>query len=350
MGTDNIAAELPRLLTGLPGYDASQLFVLCDEHTAELCLPLLSGAIAVPDGHLITLPPGDDHKNLDSCRQVWQRLSEGGATRHATLLNLGGGMICDLGGFCASTFKRGIGFVNIPTTLLAQVDASLGGKTGVNLGDLKNEIGVFRQADLVLVSTEWLTTLDEANRLSGLAEMLKHGCIASTPHLDALLWTDIAHCAPRQLAPLVADSIAIKERVVLSDPEETGLRKALNFGHTAGHAFETLALRRGQPVLHGWAVAWGMVCELMLSEQLAGLPTPAAFCVAERINALYGKPPFEPDDVPQLLELMHHDKKNSSAEHINFTLLPRLGQVSIDQTVEDNDIVVLINKYLGIRD
>lgn len=326
-------------------HDERQVFALADTTTASLCLPRLR--LHIPPERVITIPAGDEHKDYHSLLHVWQTLSDAGATRHALLICVGGGMVCDLGGFAAATFKRGIECCNVPTTLLAQVDASLGGKTGMNLGDLKNEVGAFRQPDHVLIDTALLDTLDRDNMLSGAAEMIKHGCIADVTHLEEALAIDFEHPDLTALAPLVARSIAIKEAVVEADPHEQGPRKALNFGHTLGHAFETLCLRRGTPTLHGHAVAWGMVCELMLSEQLAGLPTPAAFYVAERIDSLYGRPPFTPDDADQLAELTRHDKKNADTSHINFTLLPRLGEALVDQTATTDLVSRLLRRYLA---
>ncbi len=206
---------------------------------------------------LIVIEATDAHKDFASLMTVWKHLSEGGATRHTLLINIGGGMVTDLGGFAASTFKRGINYINIPTTLLSMVDASVGGKTGINFLGLKNEIGVFNNAKSVILDTKFLKTLDVENMLSGYAEMLKHGLINNEKMLGELLTFDIEKPDLVELKRMVAESVAVKQRIVTEDPTEKGIRKALNLGHTAGHAFESFALKH-KPVLHGYAVAWGL--------------------------------------------------------------------------------------------
>ena len=259
------------------------------------------------------------------------------------MVNLGGGMVTDLGGFAASTFKRGIQFINIPTTLLAMVDASVGGKTGVNFGGLKNEIGVFQNADSVILDTIFLRTLDEENLLSGYAEMLKHSLIS-----DAKMWAEHLNYTPlttnsSPLTSMLAQSVAVKQRIVTEDPTEKGLRKALNLGHTAGHAFESLALER-KPVLHGYAVAWGLVVELYLSVVKCGFPTEQLHQTARFIKEHYGRMAISCDDYPRLLELMHHDKKNEGSA-INFTLLGGIGDIRINQTASEDDIKEALDFY-----
>ena len=243
-----------------------RLFVLTDETTHRLCLPVVAGYSCMKPAERITIGATDANKTLDSLSHVWSELQRLGATRHSLMVNLGGGMVTDLGGFAASTFKRGISYINIPTTLLSMVDASVGGKTGINFGGLKNEIGVFNNARSVILDTVFLKTMDEENLLSGYAEMLKHGLISNEP-----MWAELMRFSPltsnlQPLAKMVADSVAVKQRIVLEDPTEQGIRKALNLGHTAGHAFESLALER-KPVLHGYAVAWGLIVELWLSRR-----------------------------------------------------------------------------------
>ena len=242
-----------------------KLFILTDEHTHRLCRPHLDGIPALDGAEEIIIGAEDVHKNLETLAAVWQALSEKGASRHSLLINLGGGMVTDLGGFAASTFKRGIAYINVPTTLLAMVDASVGGKTGINFNGLKNEIGVFAPAACVLLETEFLRSLDDHNFFSGYAEMLKHGLISTPEHLAELLAFDTEKIDYTLLKSMVGRSVQVKERIVEEDPLEHGIRKALNLGHTVGHAFESLALAENRPVLHGYAVAWGLVCELYLS-------------------------------------------------------------------------------------
>ena len=319
-----------------------RLFVLTDETTKECCLPVVKDYPCLAGAQVITIKATDSHKDLESVSHVWSELQRGGATRHSLMVNLGGGMVTDLGGFAASTFKRGIQFINIPTTLLAMVDASVGGKTGVNFGGLKNEIGVFQNADSVILDTIFLRTLDEENLLSGYAEMLKHSLIS-----DAKMWAELLSekviVKSEKFASAIEKSVAVKQRIVLEDPTEKGLRKALNLGHTAGHAFESLALER-KPVLHGYAVAWGLVVELYLSVVKCGFPTEQLHQTARFIKEHYGRMAISCDDYPRLLELMHHDKKNEGSD-INFTLLGGIGDIRINQTASEDDIKEALDFY-----
>ena len=229
----------------------------------RLCLPLLQDIALLKDAEQIVIGPEDVHKNLETLAYVWNQLSNRGATRHSLLINLGGGMVTDLGGFAAATFKRGIACINIPTTLLSMIDAAVGGKTGINFNGLKNEIGSFYPADQVMIDSQFLKTLDMPNLLSGYGEMLKHGLISQPSHWSELLTFDFAHIDYALLQKLIGQSVQVKEDIVEKDPYEQSIRKALNFGHTIGHAFESFALKTNHPVLHGYAVAWGMVCELI---------------------------------------------------------------------------------------
>lgn len=319
------------------------IFVLADETTAQCCLPVIEKLSCMKDAKSIVIEATDTHKDLQSLSHVWQELSKGKATRHTLLINIGGGMVTDLGGFAASTFKRGINYINIPTTLLSMVDASVGGKTGINFLGLKNEIGVFNNASSVILDTEFLKTLDMENMLSGYAEMLKHGLISNEKMLGELLAFDIEKPDLVQLKRMVADSVAVKQRIVTDDPTEKGIRKALNLGHTAGHAFESLALQR-KPVLHGYAVAWGLVVELYLSAIKTGFPTDKMRQTVRFILDHYGKMAITCDDYPTLLELMTHDKKNIAGV-INFTLLGGVGDILINQTATKDEIYEAFDFY-----
>jgi 3-dehydroquinate synthase len=286
----------------------------------------------------ITIGAGDQHKTLDTLTHVWSELQRMGATRHSLMINLGGGMVTDLGGFAASTFKRGIHYINIPTTLLSMVDASVGGKTGINFGGLKNEIGVFNNADSVILDTTFLKTLDQPNLLSGYAEMLKHALISNEKMWAEHLRFDLTH-----LAQMVADSVAVKQHIVTEDPTERGLRKALNLGHTAGHAFESLALEH-TPILHGYAVAYGLIVELYLSCVKTGFPTDKMHQTVQFIKEQYGKMTITCNDYPRLLQFMHHDKKNEGSA-INFTLLAGIGELRINQTATEEEIMEALDFY-----
>ena len=321
-----------------------RLFILVDEHTRELCLPLISGFGYLNDANIITIGAEDVHKNVETLVHVWQSLGDGGASRHSLMINLGGGMVTDLGGFAASTFKRGIKYINIPTTLLAMVDASVGGKTGINFNGLKNEIGVFSPAEYVLIDTEFLKSLDTRNLLSGYAEMLKHGIISTTDHWAELLNFNMTDIDYKALQALVAKSVQIKEGIVAEDPFEKGIRKALNLGHTAGHAFESLALETNRPVLHGYAVAWGIVCELYFSHLRTGFPKDKLRQTVQFIKDHYGVFTFDCKQYDRLYQFMTHDKKNN-AGIINFTLMGEIGDIRINQSANQEEIFEMLDFY-----
>ena len=319
------------------------LFVLCDETTERLCLPVVADYECMKAAQRIVIKDTDTNKTLDSVTHVWSELQRLGATRHSLMINLGGGMVTDLGGFAASTFKRGIQYINIPTTLLSMVDASVGGKTGINFGGLKNEIGVFNNASSVILDTTFLRTMDHENLLSGYAEMLKHGLISNDK-----MWSELLNFSPltSDLSPLnqmVAESVAVKQRIVTEDPTEQGIRKALNLGHTAGHAFESMALER-KPILHGYAVAYGLIVELYLSCVKTGFPQDKMRQTVSFIKENYGRMAITCDDYPHLIALMHHDKKNTGHD-INFTLLGDIGDIRINQTASEDDIKDALDFY-----
>lgn len=320
------------------------LFILTDETTQTQCWPVISNFACLQEAQHIMIRSTDDHKNLESLAHVWSELGRLGGTRHSLLINLGGGMVTDLGGFAASTFKRGIAYINIPTTLLAMVDASVGGKTGINFNGLKNEIGVFNPAATVILDTEFLKTLDRSNLCSGYAEMLKHGLISNEANWNELLAFDLDNVDYKKLQDMVATSVAIKECVVEEDPFEQGIRKALNLGHTVGHALESLAMKEGRTVLHGYAVAWGLVCELYLSALKTGFPKDKMRQAIYYIKEYYGTFTFTCKEYDQIYELMTHDKKNTSG-HINFTLLGQVGDIRINQTAEKEDIFQMLDFY-----
>lgn len=316
------------------------LFVLTDDQTAKLCYPFVKEVIT--DAHRITISAGDDNKHIDTLCHVWNELSTHGATRHSLLINLGGGMVTDLGGFAAATYKRGIQYINIPTTLLSMVDAAIGGKTGINFQALKNEIGAFYPADAVIVSSQFLETLDTENLASGFAEMLKHGLISNVSHWSSLMNLNLSNPNLKELQELILESIQTKEDIVKQDPTEQGIRKALNLGHTLGHAFETLAMRRNTPCLHGYAVAWGLIGELYLSHVHLNFPTTILRQTIAYIKDIYGTFNFDCRDYETLYELMLHDKKNVGSE-IRFTLLSNIGDIHTDQTVGHDEIFEMLD-------
>lgn len=317
-----------------------RIFVLSDENTARHCWPSLKSFYCLKDATLITTPAGDANKSLDAVVKVWQELEKGGATRHSCLINLGGGMVTDLGGFAASTFKRGMDFINMPTTLLAMVDAAIGGKTGFNFGGLKNEIGVFSNARFVILNTGFLKTLDESNLRAGYAEMLKHGLIDNDRTWAELVNFDLAKPDLKLLQTMLTKSVRVKQRIVKKDPREHDLRKALNLGHTIGHAIEEWSMEQvpgRQPLLHGYAVAYGLMGELYLSAVKAQFPADKLRQTVSFIRNYYGTPALTCDDYPRLLELMTHDKKNINGL-INFTLLSNVGDLRINCTAMEEEI------------
>lgn len=330
---NDFAAELRQCLSRI-SYD--RLYVLTDEHTQKACLPRLA-SLQLPYT-LITIGVEDLNKNIETLTSVWQTLSGTGATRHSLLINLGGGMVTDLGGFAAATFKRGIPYINIPTTLLSMVDAAVGGKTGINFNGLKNEIGAFAPAESVLIDAEFLRSLDLHNLLSGYAEMVKHGLISRETHWAELLRFDFTNVDFQALQQLIGCSVKVKEDIVAQDPFEKGIRKALNLGHTIGHAFESFAMERNRPILHGYAVAWGMVCELYLSARKADFPKDKLRQTMLFVQEHYGHFDFACKDYDHLYELMTHDKKNLNVGEINFTLLSEVGEIRINQTADKEEI------------
>lgn len=334
------------LLPYLETIPDGQVFVLVDTQTAVSCLPLVSEAIKGVPFHIITIPAGESNKSLHTVQHVWDVLFEHHATRQALLLNIGGGMVTDIGGFVAATYMRGIRCVNIPTSLLAMVDASSGGKTGFNYQGIKNLIGTFTQPLATLIYPPFLRTLPPAELLSGYAEMLKHGLIADREHFYALLaaldaeWED--------LSSLIAPSIAIKEDVVSSDFNEKNRRKILNFGHTIGHAIEEAYAAQSRPVAHGYCVMWGMVAELYLSVICLGFPCEVLSQMSHLMLVNYGRPECDCRQRNQLIEWMLHDKKNLVQEiqpsgidasiNINFTLLRQIGEPLTNQFVTIDEL------------
>jgi 3-dehydroquinate synthase len=325
-------------------------FVLVDNNVETQVLPLLQADSAVvKDATVVVIPAGDIHKDLNALSHIWTTLTTHGATRGSLLINVGGGVVTDIGGFAASTFKRGIKFINVPTTLLGAVDAAVGGKTGINFAGFKNEIGVFREAEAVIISSALFGTLPERELLSGYAEMLKHGLLKGESTISDLLdYSPVAGDRdpdPDKLLELLKESVLVKRDVVAQDPTEKGIRRALNLGHTVGHAFESFALKNNAPVPHGYAVAWGCVVELVLSHLREGFPSVMLRDFAEYVYANYRAFNITCDDYPKLIEFMRHDKKNASPDAINFTLLRSPGDIVIDVTATAEEIKNALDIY-----
>lgn len=314
-----------------------RIFVLVDTLTQKHCWPSMQEFSCLKNAHVICIENTDAHKNLETLEKVWTALSENGATRHSLLINLGGGMVTDLGGFAAACFKRGIAFVNIPTTLLSMVDAAKGGKTGINFNGLKNEIGCFYNPVAVLYHTAFLKTLDSQNLRSGFAEMLKHGLLSDRTTLANLVNLDINDIDNTHFQQLILKSVAVKNHIVDQDPHEKGLRKALNLGHTIGHAIESLTLEQGHPFLHGYCVAWGLMGALYLSVVKLDFPREILYQVGACIKATYGSCPITCKDYDALYAFTLHDKKNTDAE-LRFTLLEQVGSPKIDCIINKEEL------------
>ncbi len=329
----------------LKGMDHDHTFILTDQHTTHACLPRLLQMEELHSAGLIVIPAGDENKKLESVSIVWNYLCEHEATRKSLLINLGGGMVTDLGGFAAATFKRGIRFINIPTTLLSIVDAAVGGKTGFNFHGLKNEIGAFAPAEAVIIDSQFIRTLDQENFLSGYAEMIKHSLLDSEKEWKNILNFDLENICYEGLQDLLVASVHIKERIVEQDPTEKGIRKALNLGHTVGHAFESYAMQTKKPIPHGYAVAWGLVCELYLSSVIRQFDRQKLLSSVQLIKETYGVFYFDCNQYETLYEFMTHDKKNESSSEINFTLLEDIGKIHINQIVSKSDIFESFDFY-----
>ena len=322
----------------------SKIIVLADSNTIEYCLPpFLQKVGKLINYELVEIDPGEEHKNIETVISLWNTLTELGADRKSLLINLGGGVLTDMGGFVASTFKRGMKLINIPTTLLSMVDASTGGKTGIDFGNLKNQIGVFNLPEMVLVSSQFLSTLEARQMRSGLAEMIKHGLIADKKHWNSL--NNLDNLDITSLDSLIKQSVAVKIEVVTQDPTEQGLRKILNFGHTIGHAVETFYMNTDKMLFHGEAIAIGMIAEAYLSTLKTGFEMEDADKIKEVILEYFPKTAIEKKDFPAILDLMKHDKKNVSGV-ISFSLLDDIGSCSYDCYALPEETIEALEYYM----
>lgn len=323
---------LTSLVQQLNKHEYSSLFVLVDENTEQHCLTRFLAHTELNPTSVLVMQAGEENKHLSTCEKLWNELSSLGADRNSALINLGGGVVTDLGGFVACTFKRGIDFYNIPTTLLSMVDASVGGKTGIDLGALKNQIGIIQEPQQVVIDSQWLSTLPLEEVRSGFAEMLKHGLIADANYWGKL--KGLVNLTPEVLSAYIKPSVAVKSEVVKEDPYEKGLRKILNFGHTLGHAIESyfLVTPSKQRLLHGEAIAIGMVLEAYLSIECCGLSPEEAKEIKLVFQQFYPQVEIKEEDVEAILALLRHDKKNK-AGRINFVLITKIGIPAIDVQV-----------------
>ena len=310
----------------------SKLFVLVDENTKKNCLSFflkqLENSFKI---NVLEIKSGEVNKNIETCEYLWNELSNQGADRKSALINLGGGVICDLGGFVASTFKRGISFYNVPTTLLSMVDASVGGKTGIDFGLLKNQIGVFNEPKMVLIFSKWLKTLDKRQILSGFAEMLKHGLI-----LDKIYWEKLSSLKTvdiNNIEKMIYNSVVLKNSIVLKDLKERNIRKVLNFGHTLGHAVESSYLSSKKELLHGEAIAIGMILESFLSYKVLRLSYDDLKNITKTIIYFFKKIKIDNSQIIEIINLLKHDKKTLEGK-INFVLLNGISNTEIDVLVD----------------
>lgn len=323
----------------------SKIFVIVDENSNEYCLPNLLPLMETESAiEIIELESGEENKTIETCVQVWNVLIELGADRKSLIINLGGGVITDLGGFVASTYKRGIPFINIPTTLLSMVDASVGGKNGVDLGGLKNQVGTITNPAMVIVDSAYITSLPQNQMRSGLAEMLKHGLIAKKSHWDKFKnWTEIDFA---DFDELIRESVEIKSNIVTQDPTENGIRKALNFGHTLGHAIETYFLENPNKtsLLHGEAIAVGMILESFISLEQKLISESEFNEIKTALNTIFDRIHIEESEEELIIDLLIHDKKNEYGK-VQFALLDGIGKIKINQTIENESITKAFLNY-----
>jgi 3-dehydroquinate synthase len=323
----------------------SNLFIIVDSNTNEFCLPKFLGFIETNlTLEIIEFDNGEENKNIETCVQIWNVLTELGADRKTLIINLGGGVVTDLGGFVSSTFKRGVDFIHVPTTLLSMVDASVGGKNGIDLGNLKNQIGVINTPNMVLIDTQYLETLPQNEMRSGLAEMLKHGLIYDEIYWEQFLDLKVVDFA--DFDELIYRSVAIKNEIVTQDPTEKNIRKSLNFGHTLGHAIESYFLENKNKItlLHGEAIAVGMILESYISLDKKLISTGEYELIKKTIKSIFDDVPFFEDDIDPILELLIHDKKNEYGT-IQFALIEGIGKIKINQSVENELIYKAFHDY-----
>jgi len=317
--------------------------VLCDANTNKFCYPLIKSSL--PKHFLITIPPGEENKNLDGCTKIWKEMTEAGLDRKSIMINLGGGVIGDMGGFCASVFKRGIEFINLPTTLLSQVDASIGGKLGIDFLTLKNHLGVFKEPLQTFVNPAFLYTLPERELRSGFAEIIKHCLIADKEYFDKII--EIGYDR-KSWDEIILHSIKVKYRITQQDPREKGLRKVLNFGHTVGHALESHYLESSEKLYHGEAIAIGMICEAYISYIKELLNYEDLELISKQIVRYFGLVKIDDKAIREVCSLVKHDKKNVD-NTIMCSLLNGIGTVLFDQEIDTMEIKESLIYYRNLN-
>ncbi len=328
----------------LNGRSYSKILVIVDENTHAHCYHAFDFAQFLPKHYVVVIKSGEEEKNLRTCELIWQKMTEAEFDRKSLVINLGGGVIGDMGGFCASTYKRGVDFVQVPTTLLSMVDASVGGKLGIDFHQFKNHIGVFKVPDAVIISTEFLATLPQRELRSGYAEVIKHCLIA-----DKQKWEEIKKADWQKLdfEPIVKHSIQIKDKITTQDPTEKGLRKILNFGHTLGHAVESFYLESEKKLFHGEAIAIGMICEAYLSYRRELLEEKDMRQVVSYLLAVYGKSQIQETDFEDIVALTKQDKKNQY-DQVQFALIGPVGQCSFDIAIGEKEMMEALAFYASL--
>ena len=321
----------------------TQVAVLADEHTQKDCYPII--AQLLPEHLLIEIRAGEQYKILSTCEVIWQTMTDATFDRKALLVNLGGGVIGDMGGFCAATYKRGIDFINLPTTLLAAVDANVGGKLGIDFQGLKNHLGIFRDPKAVFIDPVFLNTLTERELRSGFAEVIKHGLIADKDYFSQLAKTGLKQ---RNWRTVIARSVEIKRSVVAKDPQENGLRKILNFGHSIGHAIESYYLNTANHLLHGEAIVIGMICEAYLSKKILGMTSTELNNICDTLLQIYPDLKIDQNDFTAIIKLMYQDKKNVDG-FLNHSLLYAIGHATYDISVIEKDVMEALSFYLKLK-
>ncbi len=338
-----------RLQEMIPDYSQAGIFILVDENTHKFCLPLLKEKCSgLDDARVIEIPVNESNKTIAVAEKVWTSLVEGGAVRNSLMICLGGGVITDIGGFAAATFKRGMNFIHIPTTLLAMVDAALGGKNGINFNSVKNQIGVISLPKAVFIFTEFLQTLPARQKLSGFAELIKHSMIDSEEHFEKLILLNSPEKVCNENSILA--SALVKTEVVSKDLVESGLRKVLNFGHTIGHAIESYSQKNDpDPLLHGEAVAIGLICESFISMRMFGLDVNDLRKISNLVSWQFPHYRFKPGSADEILVLMSHDKKNSEVSKLNFSLIRKIGEPVYDQYPGEKLIRESLHFYMNLE-
>lgn len=334
--------DIDNINTWLQKFKGNKVFFLVDENTHEYCLPnIISNLPDLKEYEILEVEPGEESKAIEVAANLWMSLAELGAERTDVIINVGGGVVTDLGGFIASTYKRGMSFINVPTSLLAMVDAAQGGKTGIDLGGAKNLVGTFTEAELIYLNAEFLETLPNVQLRSGFAEMLKHGLIADENH-----WVSARKAYPEITEELIATSAEIKQSIVDEDPKEKGVRKLLNFGHTVGHALESFMLQKQLPILHGEAIAAGMLIEAELSKTYCQLSEKAFEEIQTQIDKVFPRLPLLKENIEGILEWLKFDKKNKNGE-LRFSLLEKIGQGAYDISIPVSDIENALLTYIA---